>query len=518
MDAALAWEIVGSVAAVLAVVIGVMQLRRDRSDPPPVLPPSGLAGGSGCDPGPDLGQARRVVIGEIPQQPPGWQPRSDLLAAPDTSGPDSRVVVVRAVTGMRGVGKTQLAAALARSRLAAGWQAVAWINAETLGGIVAGLAATAAELSLGEGRDAEAAGRAVRHWLETGGQDCLMVFDNATGPELIQPYLPASGAARVIITSNQQSVASLGTAVGVEVFTEAEGLADRTGRDDEAGARAVGLELGWLPLALAQAAAVIAAQHLDYATYLGRLRQVPVSELLAPVPAGQYPRSVAAAVLLSVDAVTENDDTRACGGVMDLLAVLSAAGVRRSLVHAAAARGTLRRDGAEAGLPAAAADEALGRLAGASLLTFAVDGSAVTVHRLVSRVIREQLAKAEDLTAVCQAAAELLDAQAEQLRDSWHEDRAAARDLAEQVTALHEVAAIYPDEHLTQALLRLRAWAIVFLSYLNEGTAQVTLIGEALLADRERILGSDHPDTLTSRRNLAIAYRKRGQTKKRHGG
>jgi tetratricopeptide (TPR) repeat protein len=516
MDAALAWEIVGSVAAVLAVVIGVVQLRRDRSDLPPALLPSGLGSGPGCDPGPDLGQALRVVVGEIPQQPPGWQPRPGLLAALDTSDPDPRVVVVRAVTGMRGVGKTQLAAAFARSRMAACWQLVAWINAETLGGILAGLTATAAKLGQDQGLGAEAAGRAVRHWLETGGQDCLLVFDNATDPELIQPYLPASGAARVIITSNQQSVASLGTAIGVEVFSEAEALAylaDRTKRDDEAGARAVGRELGWLPLALAQAAAVIVAQHLDYAAYLGRLRQVPVSELLAPVPAGQYPRGVAAAVLLSVGAVTDNDGTGACGGVMDLLAVLSAAGVRRSLVHSAAARGLLRQDGTKAGLRTAAADEALGRLAGASLLTFTVNGAAVTVHRLVSRIIREQLAAAEDLAAVCQAAVGLLTAQAEELRDAWHEDRAAARDLADQVTALHQAAALCPDDdHLTQTLLQLRGQAGMFLNHLGDSAAQAILIGETLLADCERILGADHLNTLASLNNLGISYWTAGRT------
>ena len=58
-------------------------------------------------------------------------------------------------------------------------------------------------------------------------------------------------------------------------------------------------ELGYLPLALAQAAAVIADQHLDYGTYLDRLRAMPVGELLRPEEAGQYPRGVAAAVLLS---------------------------------------------------------------------------------------------------------------------------------------------------------------------------------------------------------------------------
>ena len=33
---------------------------------------------------------------------------------------------------------------------------------------------------------------------------------------------------------------------------------------------------------------------------------------------------------------------------------------------------------------------------------------------------------------------------------------------------------------------------------------------ERTLADRERVLGADHPDTLTSRNNLAVAYEAAG--------
>lgn len=63
------------------------------------------------------------------------------------------------------------------------------------------------------------------------------------------------------------------------------------------------------------------SQHLPHSTYIDRLRRLPVDELLTPAAAGQYPRGVAAAVLLALEAVGASDDSGACDAVMSLLAV-----------------------------------------------------------------------------------------------------------------------------------------------------------------------------------------------------
>jgi len=446
--------------------------------------------------------------------PPGFQPRTGLLAELERA----RGPVIRAVTGIQGAGKTQLAAAYARAKLADGWRLVAWVNAADPGTLGAGLAAVAEALGLADGRTGRGggdAGRAVRDWLERDGRRCLVVFDNALDLDGIRPLLPACGSARVLITGSLRPVAGLGAGVPVDVFSPDEALAflaERTGLADTAGARALARELGYLPLALAQAAGAIAAQDLAYWTYLGRLRAMPACARLTREEGQPYPRGVAEAIMLSLDSARAGDRAGVGTGIMEITSVLSAGGVRRELLHDAGRAGVLTSGRDRADVPPDLVDTALARLAERSLLTFSLDGETVIAHHLVMRVVRDALAHEEGLTAVCRSAACVLRSRARSLVRS--PDRPAVRDIAGQVAALQDTAgpAAEADGELAGTMLRLRSWALYYLAVLGDSAPQAISAGEAVAADSARMLGPDHPDTLASWNNLAIACQEAGRT------
>jgi hypothetical protein len=122
----------------------------------------------------------RVVFGEIPRRPPAFQPRDDLRGQLLNAG---RLAIISTLTGARGVGKSQLAAAYARECVDNGWPLVAWIGAERADQILSSLDQLSRIMGLQDDSDDSASAAAkVRRWLEaSGGERCLIVFDNARG-------------------------------------------------------------------------------------------------------------------------------------------------------------------------------------------------------------------------------------------------------------------------------------------------------------------------------------------------
>jgi tetratricopeptide (TPR) repeat protein len=301
----------------------------------------------------------------------------------------------------------------------------------------------------------------------------------------------------------------------MEAFTEEEALAflaERTRNPDSDGARALAAELGRLPLALAQAAAVIARQRIRYATYLDRLQTLPVGEYLSRVEADPYPHRTAVAILLSVESAGAMDRSTLPGAVLDVVAVLSDTGVNRKLLYAAGDVGAFKL-AMDSGEAPTAVDAALAQLADASLLTFSMDGSSVSAHSLIMRVIRELRAHDGSLGATGLAVTRLLFAVSESLKPVW-QNPDAARDLIQHIMALYEH--LMPlltdtDTDLMVNLLVLRERAISSLTELGDSPTREIQYIQPILAEYEHFLGANDPTTVSIRNNLAAAYLKAGR-------
>ena len=424
---------------------------------------------------------------------------------------------------MRGVGKTQAVGAYARQRIADKWRLIAWVHAESSAAILDGLSQATARLGISVQGDGQAdAARALRHWLEADGERCLVVFDNAASPDELRPYLPTTGGAQIIVTSTHRAIARMGTDIRAGVFTESETLAylaARTGLPGSEGARELAAELGCLPLALAQAAAVINAQRLSYQTYLDRLRAFHIAGYLIRPAEDPYPHAVAAAILLARQAAQESDLTGMAAPVMDLMSLLSAGGVPRDLFYAAASAGHLTLGDSPAAGPqeppeliradrAAQVDAALACLADASMLTFSDDGSTVSSHGLAMRVIREQHARDGTFPAAAATAIASVDAAMTAAEPFWRHP-AATRNLIQQVAVLTSHFAEFTgdgDDQSAENLLRLRLSALAWLADLADDHAGTARLGEYLVRDCERVAGHDHPHTLAARTSLGAVY------------
>ncbi|MEV0390526.1 tetratricopeptide repeat protein [Nonomuraea sp. NPDC050643] len=432
-----------------------------------------------------------AVIGEVPREPKAFEPRPDLSERVEQVFSVRHVAAVCALAGGRGVGKTHLAAAYARHCIERGVP-VAWLHAETVEQLHGSVDRMADELGLrGDADDAATVARKVRAWLQERREPYLVVADNAADPDVLAPLIPSHGRVRVLITTNDHSFERLGTLVTVEQFSADEAvryLGTRVGTGDGAGFRLLAEELDRLPLALAiAAAALVGPPRLSCDAYLARLRSTPIEVLLARPRGEPYPRGVSQAIMLSVGEIGP-----AAVRLLGELSVLSTSGVGRDLLD----------------LPT---ETALAELAARSLVTFSRDDTTAFVHRLVRRAVRGRAERDGTLAAMIESASRRLRAAVEDVadRDTWRKFPTIMA-VADHATALWEAVDQVPDDGRAQVraaaevVLHVRQAVANHLIYLNDQVRAVP-IAEAVALGREKLLGAEHPDTLTALHNLAHA-------------
>jgi hypothetical protein len=242
------------------------------------------------------------AVWNLPRRNPGFTGRDDMLNRLHETLSHGRRVAVKALHGMGGVGKTQLALEYGH-RFAGEYDVVWWIPSEQPELIGDHLAILAQKLRLvPAGTATPDAVETLRDHLRRTNR-WLLLFDNAENRDDLSAWLP-EGSGHVLITSRNPTWIGLASAVDVNVFTRAESVAllrTHLPRTNDVDAERLAEALGDLPLAVGQAVDLLAETRMPIQDYLNDLAAHTAELMGEGEPPAGYPAPLAATVTLTAD-------------------------------------------------------------------------------------------------------------------------------------------------------------------------------------------------------------------------
>ena len=463
-----------------------------------------------------------VIFGRRPDVAAFYIVRGERVRLCDLviEGQQPRIVLV----GMRGCGKSQLASDLAQWCEKQKWSLVAWINAVSREAVKNDLVELARllpiDLSDEPNRD-QIVNRCIDYFNSSNSGDRLIVFDNVKDIDDLIKLVPRGDGLRVVVTTTNdcgwknQSWES----IKVGVFSREDSikcLLRITDSKDREAADAVAQKLGDLPLAIAQAGATACAEDWTLKKYLVRLKRYSISIVIKPVQGDSYTEEVYKALLMAVDAALKElggDEREVARRQLDGLAVLAQSGVPTRWIDPLST--DVYSSDLEENVPDSAdenAHSALTMLVSMSVVQQSADKTITLLHRLQAQVLRENWGK--EKTATCE---EAFDAAVEILGRTKYEQlpsnatdarRREVRDLIVQLSAI--AVQDYSRSLFESEQVRGYLYSAFKYAY-NLGSVYEAVELSAAVGVIEDILGADHPDTLTVRNNLALAYESVGR-------
>lgn len=317
---------------------------------------------------------------------------------------------VLVLVGPMGVGKTAIATEHAfrcRSRYRGIWT----VNCETAVTAEASFASLADELQL-TGQNAPLSERvaAGRKFLAREGTDrpFLLILDNVEEPGDIGAFAGLHGA-EFLVTSRNPEWGGTAQLLEVEPLDPAAAvtfLEARAGQTSESGSR-LAEALGWLPLALEQAAAYCSECQRSLSSYFHE-HEERLSEDRA-APGGDYLSSLAAGVLKSTREAQRADPIASL--ILDGLAMLAPEPVPRELLY---------RIGELEGASSSEVDRCLARLRRLALIKLSPE--TLTIHRAIRAVLRTGLEPRRISSArkLLRAVSKTFPAEPFEIAETWH--------------------------------------------------------------------------------------------------
>jgi tetratricopeptide (TPR) repeat protein len=436
--------------------------------------------------------------------------------------------VTQAIAGLGGVGKTTLALEYAH-RYADDYDFLLLATADSVGSLERDYRAIAdqAALPIPDDTPTKAVVRAVKDFLNAT-QRTLLILDNADfsanwTPEQLKAFLPESAHGHLLITTRATTLhGGLGVrkscVLSLDVMEAEEAIRFLITRSkgeratlsaEEANASAELAEaLGYLPLALEQAAAYIAPPGRTFSNYLKRFRESSIAHLERKKPeAGDYRATVATTWQISFDEVKR--DNPAATDLLTLCAFLASEGIPVEVVYAAV-RGTL--PAVQAFFESAVDDEArqeryydlLEPLTRYSLVRVDDKKHTFDVHRLVQEVIRWQMTDAEQIETITRAV-QILNAAFPFVKfETWT--------ACERLTNCALTLFIYdmPEKHRDETLADLYNKTAIYLENRGRYREAEPLYVE-VVKTVSAFLPEGHPNIAISLGNLALLYNTQGR-------
>jgi tetratricopeptide (TPR) repeat protein len=414
----------------------------------------------------------------------------------------ARAAVGQTISGLGGVGKSELALQYATSRIGPG-AVVWWVSAETAEQMDLGLADLAFRLQPAARTawtTSEAAAWAI-DWLQahTG---WLVVLDNVDDVSMVASVLGRLTTGDVLITTRRDiawhrhgfaivTLDVLAREASIDLLRDIV-LRSRTAQPeafDETAADALAEELGDLPLALEQAGAYVAQQRTSMPLYLERLKRTP-GDLLAKVAEGDdQARAVGQVWSVTLETLERRNPEAVM--ILRALAWLAPDRLPRSVI-AHSRHGNAVRDNHKV-------SDLLGVLASYSLIT--LTNQTVSVHRLLQSVLREESQSASDDEPSGRAVA------LGWLESAWPEGNPSLevanwprwRELVPHVEAL---AGRFPEDAPDLSLAHLLG-TVGFFLWVQGRHLDALLMERRSLAITEAEFGPNHPNTAGRLNNLA---------------
>lgn len=475
------------------------------------------------------------------------------------SGKTATLAQAQAISGLGGIGKTQLALEYAY-RFREEYATVLWVQAETRASLVAEFVTLATRLNLSEKdeQDQTRIVEAVKHWLATT-NSWLLILDNVEDFTMVEDFLSSHVQGHIVFTTRTQSTGTFARCIDLEHMTIDEGTlfllrraklleynacledASETLRCD---ARTIAHLMDGIPLALDQAGAYIEECGCSLSDYKDRY-QAQRTYLLERRGSSTKDHTHSISTTLSLCFEKVEHVNPAATELLCLCAFLAADAIPEEIFTLGAAElgPTL--------LPLAsnslAFDDAIALLRRYSLLRRHPETKMLSIHRLVQTVLKDKMEKnmqyvwAERAVRIVNRAfpdvqglgnwslCQRYLAQAQAcitLIGQWNMVSFETARLLHQTGAYLSQRAHYSQaEQLLKEALTMRMHLsgpehldvtpildnLSELYYLQGQYTSMEPVTQKSLAIRKQHLGGEHPDVAESLNNLALLYFDQGR-------